>query len=39
MTKLQDNVVRESIPEHLVINALESAILVVDPVGCVVFVN
>ena len=39
MTKMQDNVVRENIPEHLVINALESAILVVDPVGCVVFVN
>ena len=39
MTKMQDNVVRENIPEHLVINALESAILVVDPLGCVVFVN
>ena len=39
MTKLQKNLVDDNTSEHSIINALESAILVVDSIGCIVFVN
>ena len=39
MTEFQDKVARDNTYEHSIINALESSILVVDQVGCIIFVN
>ena len=39
MTKLLDDVICDNTSEYSIINALESAILVVDQIGCIVFVN
>ena len=39
MTEFQDKVARDNTYEHSIINALESSILVVDQVGCIVFAN